>query len=271
MNYTIAGNGFFLHHRLTETPDAQNFTRHAHGEYEILYFLQGTADCVFEHQRHTMQPGEIVLIPSLAYHFVALSGSTAYERVVLDFSECGVPEDLLKKLFEQPRVYSTESLTEIKNVFERMDSYAHQFSGDTAVALARCLTAELLYLLDTIPLMPTQKFTKFSHTMEDVLRYIDEHLATINGLDELCSHLYVSRAYLHRVFIDSLGISPMRYITSKRLWLAQNRLQLGEKPTQVCISCGFHDYSAFYRAYKSFFGISPGEERQGGKRQTNFL
>jgi len=271
MNYTVAGNGFFLHHGLTQTPDAQNFTRHAHGEYEILYFLQGAADCVIEHQRHTLQPGEIVLIPSLAYHFVALSSSAPYERVVLDFSVCGVPEALQKKLFEQPRVYSTEYLPEAKEIFARMDRYASQFSGDTAVDLTRCLTAELLYLLNTIPVNPAQKFTKFSRTMEDALRYIDEHLATINGLDELCSHLYVSRAYLHRVFVDSLGISPMRYITSKRLWLAQSRLQLGEKPTQVCLSCGFHDYSAFYRAYKGFFGISPGEVRQSGKRQTNFL
>ncbi len=51
------------------------------------------------------------------------------------------------------------------------------------------------------------------------------------------------------------------YINVKRLIIAQELLKQGKKPTDIYEKCGFHDYSTFFRAYKSRFGISPGEEK----------
>jgi methylphosphotriester-DNA--protein-cysteine methyltransferase len=36
-------------------------------------------------------------------------------------------------------------------------------------------------------------------------------------------------------------------------------LRQGKKPTEVFSSCGYQDYSTFYRAYLQFFGYSPKE------------
>ena len=32
---------------------------------------------------------------------------------------------------------------------------------------------------------------------------------------------------------------------------------------QACAECGFADYSAFYRAYRKHFGVSPKQTLQG--------
>lgn len=264
MPYSIASETFRMAHESTHSPDERTFSRHAHPEYELLYFISGEADCVVDHLRHTMRPGELALIPPLAYHFISMTGHETYERIVIDFSDCGVPEEILSRVFTEPRVISASEVPELKSVLFRMDSYARRFTGDTGLLLARNLTAELLCLLDAAG-EQVKPFAGFNRVMEEAMRYIDAHIECISGLDELCTHLYVSRAYLHRLFQTTLGISPMRYITDKRLLLAQTRLRLGEKPTQVCAVCGFGDYSAFYRAYRAYFGFSPGEECSKGK------
>lgn len=263
MYFDISERGFRCAHSVTEVPDARTFTRHAHMEYEILFFRTGEADCVIEHLRRTLRPGEMVLIPPMAYHFIALTGTSPYERTVIDFTECAAPPALLHSVFSEPRVLDTSSCPEITALLARMDTYAARFPAAASQMLLRNLTSELVCLLSETDEKNDCAVSGFSSVMEEAMRYIDANIADIAGLDELCAQLYVSRAYLHRMFTESLGISPMRYITSKRLWLAQSRLRLGEKPTQVCTACGFRDYSAFYRAYKDFFGVTPGGTRAG--------
>lgn len=261
MPYTISEFGFRIAHESTPSPDTHTFTRHAHPEYEMLYFLSGEADCIVDHMRHVLTAGELVLIPPLSYHFVSVTPAVPYERVVIDFSDCGLPDDILGRVFSSPRIVDTAASESIREIFRRMDNYAQRFSGTARSLLARNLTAELICLLDTENAPLTGEFSGVSRVLEEAMHYIDSCIDTITGLDELCAHLYVSRAYLHRLFRNSMGISPMRYITDKRLLLAQSRLRLGEKPTQVCSACGFGDYSAFYRAYRAYFGYSPAEER----------
>ena len=261
MQYTISEFRFRIAHECTPSPDARTFTRHAHPEYELLLFLSGDADCTVDHMRHVLRPGELVLIPPLSYHFVTVTSDSPYERLVIDFSDCGLPDDILGRVFSSPRIVDTAVSESIREIFRRMDNYAQRFSGTARSLLARNLTAELICLLDTENAPLTGEFSGVSRVLEEAMHYIDSHIDTITGLDELCAHLYLSRAYLHRLFRSSMGISPMRYITDKRLLLAQSRLRLGEKPTQVCSACGFGDYSAFYRAYRAYFGHSPAEER----------
>ena len=40
---------------------------------------------------------------------------------------------------------------------------------------------------------------------------------------------------------------------------ARQLILSGAAPTKVFAQCGFSDYSAFYRAYRKEFGISPAE------------
>ena len=52
----------------------------------------------------------------------------------------------------------------------------------------------------------------------------------------------------------------MQYIRSKKVMLAYQKIQSGEKPHAVAEELGFNDYSTFYRAYKSLLGFSPNQK-----------
>ena len=96
-----------------------------------------------------------------------------------------------------------------------------------------------------------------------VIRHINEHLSEPLSLDALCEQFYLSKPQLCRSFKRTTGASVGEYITAKRLLQAQTMLRAGSPPTQVCTACGFNDYSAFYRAYRKHFGVSPKHTLQG--------
>jgi AraC-like DNA-binding protein len=95
------------------------------------------------------------------------------------------------------------------------------------------------------------------------MQHIAENLSTELSLADIADKLFVSKYYLSHAFSREVGVSVYRYIMLRRLLLARQMLLDGEAAGQVCRSCGFADYTSFYRAFKSEYGISPREFTAG--------
>ena len=54
-------------------------------------------------------------------------------------------------------------------------------------------------------------------------------------------------------FKRDMNISVYQYILRKKLILARQRIHEGESATAAAMSCGFNDYSSFYKQYKKMF------------------
>ena len=106
----------------------------------------------------------------------------------------------------------------------------------------------------------TEEENHSSTTGENLIKYINRNLMTISSLDEVCSEFYISKTHLNRKFKAITGSTVWDYITVKRLITAKDLLMNGWKPKDVSEKCGYSEYSSFYRAYKSHFGISPKED-----------
>ncbi len=76
-------------------------------------------------------------------------------------------------------------------------------------------------------------------------------------LQQVADQCHISKIYLHKLFVQELGITPFRYIT--RLRMERAKVFLGEKypPKQVAKLVGYGDMYAFSRAYKRHFGVPP--------------
>ncbi len=245
------------HHACDEKPSAEGFCRHAHPQYEILYFINGDARCVIEHREYHLCKGNIVLIPPLYYHFVKIDTPKPYERVVFNFSECNVSEHIRDAVFCEPRVIDCIEDPHGPALFSRIDTLLTAFQGEDAMRLANSLLTELIYLI-SIKSGKDERFTVYhNETLRGALRYIEDHLTTIRTADEIANALFISRSQLYQCFKEAFGVPPIKYILEKRLVLAQSRIQLGEKPTLVAAACGFNEYSAFFRNYKKRFGHPP--------------
>jgi len=97
--------------------------------------------------------------------------------------------------------------------------------------------------------------------LEQVITYIENNLSQKITLPETAHHFYVSTSTISQTFRKKLGVSFYRFVTQRRLINAKVLIQNRTVLEDVAERSGFSDYSAFYRAFKQEYGISPRQYR----------
>jgi transcriptional regulator GlxA family with amidase domain len=95
----------------------------------------------------------------------------------------------------------------------------------------------------------------------EAIEYLNKHIEDPIGVQELASHVGVSRRWMEYAFRDALGESPYQYIRHRRLKLAQHLLEEepGTKIYQVARRTGFTSAKQLSMAFGQEFGQSPRE------------
>ena len=78
---------------------------------------------------------------------------------------------------------------------------------------------------------------------------------------DIAHKFYISDSSISHQFKQKMGVSIYHYITQRRLISAKNLISKGMALEHVAVQVGFTDYSAFYRAFKQEYGISPRQYR----------
>ena len=98
--------------------------------------------------------------------------------------------------------------------------------------------------------------------LDQVMMYVEEHLSDKITLAEVARHFWVSQSTVSQTFRNKMGVSFYRCVTQRRLISAKTLIQQGLSLETVAEQVGFTDYSAFYRAFKQEYGISPRQFRK---------
>ncbi|WP_421907516.1 AraC family transcriptional regulator [Mameliella sp.] len=84
------------------------------------------------------------------------------------------------------------------------------------------------------------------------------------SIDEMAAIAGYSRSHFTRVFEQSEGISPARFMLELRLREALAQLQSGGKTVkQIAFDCGFRDPSYFAKTFRRVYGIAPSDLSDG--------
>ena len=99
--------------------------------------------------------------------------------------------------------------------------------------------------------------------IEDVMRYIREHITEPLDRETLADVAGFSVPHFHRVFTAHVGESAIGYVRRLRLERAARKLRMGAVDiTEVAFAAGYDTHAAFSKAFKQQFGLSPSEFRQ---------
>ena len=99
--------------------------------------------------------------------------------------------------------------------------------------------------------------------IEDVMRYIREHISEPLDRETLAAVAGFSVPHFHRVFTAHVGESAISYVRRLRLERAARKLRMGAVDiTEVALAAGYDTHAAFSKAFKQQFGLSPSEFRQ---------
>ena len=114
-------------------------------------------------------------------------------------------------------------------------------------------------------LTDTQAIQDHANCIEEVLRYIREHIHEPLDRETLAEVAGFSVPHFHRVFTAQLGESAIIYVRRIRLERAARKLRMGAVDiTQVALAAGYQSHAAFSKAFKQQYGLSPSEFRQLG-------
>lgn len=95
------------------------------------------------------------------------------------------------------------------------------------------------------------------------IRMVEEHPQWDLTLQELANEAQLSPYHFLRTFEQVTGVTPHQYIRRMRLRASATHL-LSESSSvlEIALNCGFGDLSAFNRAFRSEFGLSPRQFRR---------
>ncbi|MFA5939963.1 MAG: AraC family transcriptional regulator [Sinimarinibacterium sp.] len=105
--------------------------------------------------------------------------------------------------------------------------------------------------------------------IQGVLNHIRENLAQDLSVQRLANLARVSEVHFRRVFHDSLGAPPHRYILAARLEQARKLLTMTALPiSQIAQDCGFSSQSHLTTSFKAAHAATPREFRAQIKRES---
>jgi AraC-like DNA-binding protein len=263
-------NDFELFHYKDNIPVEVDF--HNHDFYEIYLFLSGSVTYVIEGKSYTLKPKDILIINNKELHKAFIENGIPYERIVIwinpDYIRTlGSENTNLLLAFDsssankinllRPKPNFTENICDIVEKLGIACS-SPEFGNDL---LKKAYILELLININRAYQTPTGKETELGITYNDkinkIIHYINENLNGDVSLQTLSSKFYLSKYHLLREFKRNTGYTVHRYIQQKRLIMARELLKDNKQITEVCIQCGFGDYSNFIRSFRKEFGISP--------------
>ena len=254
-------------------PRGEGVQVHHHDFYEVYFLLDGDVEYWVDGSIYRLRPGDLMLINPQEFHRPIVTGDTAiYERIVLwinqEYLENLAQNRFLSRCFDKASPTHTNllhpSAAARASLHDRLaqlvrEYYSNEPGADT------CATGLFLQFMTEVNRMALRADARREAQQESsplvsrVLTYIREHYRDELSLDALAQQFYVSKYHLSHEFSHEVGIGVYRYILLHRLSMARQLLASGGSPGEVCVHCGFKDYTSFFRAFKAEYGISPRE------------
>ena len=100
-------------------------------------------------------------------------------------------------------------------------------------------------------------------TLNQAIDYMNAHLGENLSLAAMATELHISQYHFCRLFKQSTGMSPHRYLIQQRCDRAKQLLRRPElRVTDIALECGFANQSHFAKYFRRHTGVSPTQFRQ---------
>jgi AraC family transcriptional regulator len=229
------------------------------------------SECWFDGRMQQKQIGggnNIAIIPAMIPHRFNWNKETAFSMLSLE------PDRLTKIAYESV-------------ITERIELIPHYAMQDTFIdRIGKSLTAELTedrfgsqLLVDSLTIAlsihllrhysdlhkPLRSYTGGlpKRKLQQAITYIHEHLVEDLAIAAIADELEMSQYYFSRLFRQSIGVSPYRYVMEQRIEAAKQLLRKTPLPISVIADrVGFANQNQLTIQFRNLTGMTPSSYRK---------
>jgi len=247
--------------------EASPHLSHTHVYYEMVYVREGEVAMTIQAQEYHVKAGSLVFLNQFDEHSTRLLSDT-YKRYYLRIPPTQLRafhNDVLLRSVFRLRSSSFPYILSTGSEKARFDNYfamildAYQRGGPYVDERLDALITLVLTDAQTIrPDMFAPPNALSFLPIQDILDELDQRFAEKFSLTELAHRYHVSPGCLSTHFYEQVGMSPMQYVTQRRLTHARVLLiKTNLTVAKIAALCGYHDVSNFVRRFRQQYHATP--------------
>jgi AraC-like DNA-binding protein len=257
----------------SKIPSGHNIAQRIIYDYELIYLEEGNFTFIYDGEAYDCKTGDIIFIrPGIAHRFCLDHGEISQPHIHFDIthrpqSEC-IPISFkdLDKMSDAERewihkdyyyAYKHTPLLNIQNKPEFLEAFYNIVSGHLDDLTKKSLMIKLIAIITNENFPELLQSDKQLNVVNQIKNYIDAGNGMGMTLDNFAKIFFYDKFYLERKFKETFGINLIEYRNKKRMELAKDLLKI-HSVSQVSELIGYQSIYSFSRAYKSYFGHSPG-------------
>ena len=249
---------------------------HTHDAQELLIVLYGNLGVSIDGKVFSVSAGDIINIPRNTPHHTLLQDpddpAILFFTSFSEFHFRGMEPDVFT-FPDNALVLHTDGLIRqdmvnlcLRMVAERYNNQVGQYFMQKAF-----LTQLLLMIIRQFPSAKCQVQSDSyafethhkTYVVDEIRKYLSNHYADKVSLDLIAKNMYLSSAYISKIFKEETGEAPINYLIKLRLERARAQLEADGHESIKAISCsvGYDDVYYFSKLFKKYYGVSPANYR----------
>jgi AraC-like DNA-binding protein len=261
-----------------------HLTRDSYDSFLIMYILNGNCIVKADDNTHEMKTGQILLLDCYKPHeYYSMKG---WEAVWIHFD--GVTASDYYNIITKGNSSSVFTLQDSYRFQKYLKKIYEEFHHNNMIKES-IISNYITNILTELTLTHNPNYYKTKHTkidrsetnhteinrteinraeinrteaIEEVIRYINEHIDEVLSLNELSSLVSLSPYYFTRVFKKEVGMPPHEYIIETRINAAKFYLKTTNLTIkEIAMNLGFSNESSFCTTFKKRENLTPSQYR----------
>ena len=248
---------------------------HWHREFEFLYVESGEIICGIGEKQIILSKGDAIFINSKILHrfysssggvipnfvcmpeFIAPQNSLVYKKYILPI----ISSNMSFQCFQIAEPWQARIIQIMIKIMETQEN--EKIRELSTLALLQHLW---LIFYENVKLSDKEKVQTVDEAAQKrvqlMMQYIHENYNHEMSLDEIASHIGISKSTALNLFQRFLHTTPVSYLIGYRLqaasWLLKNT---NKKVKSIAYESGFHNVDYFCRLFKKRYHLTPSEYR----------
>jgi len=245
--------------------------------HEISYIVSGKGKFITDARETEVKKGDIYLNAKGHIHSIEADRSSSLRFLYLgfNFNHIGDTEsELLLRFFE---TFENPLAKDENGLASQFAQAVNEFYGEDAFSSYMRSSRVKQVIIQTyrnfVGVLPepghSDSFGSVGFTAYQIVKYVDEHIETIDKIEDIARQLGYSYGYVSHVFSKKAGISLNRYINLKKTDEAIKLMKEGKLTvTQISEKLNYKSIQSFSKVFKRMTGVCPNQFLTEKDRKT---